>query len=315
MSRRLAVWTTGLLVLLGLVLVVAHVGEVERFSELVRHVRPEWLAVALVLQAATYVCAAAIWQRSLVGLGTRRSLVNLLPLGLAKLFTDQAIPSAGLSGTLLVVRGLGRRGVSRRTATGAVVISLVGYYFASVAAVLAALVVGLLMRDSRRALAWLATPVLVLIFVVPIAGLWLRKRGAARLPRWLRRAPPFIHATRALRSARGAGGARRKALLEAGAFQLAIVLLDAATLAAALAAMGIRAGPAVVFLSYVTASMVATFTLIPGGIGTFDGTCVAMLHLSGVPIEASLGVTLLFRGFTLLLPLAPGLWLARRELG
>lgn len=34
----------------------------------------------------------------------------------------------------------------------------------------------------------------------------------------------------------------------------------------------------------------------------------------GVPIEAALTVTLLLRGFTLWLPMAPGLWFARREL-
>jgi glycosyltransferase 2 family protein len=39
-----------------------------------------------------------------------------------------------------------------------------------------------------------------------------------------------------------------------------------------------------------------------------------MLRLFGVPFEAALSATLLFRGFTLWLPLLPGGLLLRREL-
>ena len=36
--------------------------------------------------------------------------------------------------------------------------------------------------------------------------------------------------------------------------------------------------------------------------------------LLGIPVEAALTSTLLLRGFTLWLPMLPGLWLAKREL-
>jgi uncharacterized membrane protein YbhN (UPF0104 family) len=68
------------------------------------------------------------------------------------------------------------------------------------------------------------------------------------------------------------------------------------------------------FPSFVVASMVATFGLVPLGLGTFEATCVAMLRTLGVPLEAALMATLLLRGFTLWLPMLPGLLLARREL-
>ncbi|RYZ34941.1 MAG: UPF0104 family protein, partial [Myxococcaceae bacterium] len=38
---------------------------------------------------------------------------------------------------------------------------------------------------------------------------------------------------------------------------------------------------------------------------------VGMLNLFGVPVEAALASTLLLRGFTLWLPLGPGLYLLR----
>jgi len=56
--------------------------------------------------------------------------------------------------------------------------------------------------------------------------------------------------------------------------------------------------------------MVATIGPIPVGLGTFKVASVAM----GVSLEAALAATLLLRGFTVRLPMLPGIWLARREL-
>ena len=63
------------------------------------------------------------------------------------------------------------------------------------------------------------------------------------------------------------------------------------------------------------ASAVSSLAWIPGGLGTFEGSCVALLHLHGVPLESALAATLLLRGFTFWLPMLPGFTLARRELG
>jgi uncharacterized membrane protein YbhN (UPF0104 family) len=44
--------------------------------------------------------------------------------------------------------------------------------------------------------------------------------------------------------------------------------------------------------------VVATVGPIPLGLGVFEGASVAVLHLTGVPVEAALAATLLLRGFT-----------------
>lgn len=62
------------------------------------------------------------------------------------------------------------------------------------------------------------------------------------------------------------------------------------------------------------ASLAATLILMPGGLGTFETACVAMLTLLRVPVEAALAATLLQRGLTYWLPMLPGLWLSRREI-
>lgn len=315
-KRRLviAAWTTSIVLLLGLILIGAHFGQTKRFLELIGHLALGWVLAAILLQAATYLCAAAVWVRALAGNRIHRSIRSLLPLGLAKLFMDQAVPSAGLSGTILVVRGLVHRGISRRAATVAVVVGLAGFYLASGLTVAAALAILWLGGDLNRKFVWLSTPILFFATAIPIGVLWMRARGARRTPSWLRRLPLFAHLAGGLGSAPRPKSSNRRVLLETTSLQLAIFLLDAATLGAALWAVGAHARLTSLFASFVIAFLVGSITLLPGGIGSFDGTCVAMLHWAGVPFEESLAATLAYRGFTLLLPLPLGLWLARREM-
>jgi uncharacterized protein (TIRG00374 family) len=305
---------TGLLLLAGLVVVVVHLGQERQFAELLRRAQPAWLLLLVALQAGTYTLAAGVWQRALAGLGMHRPLGSLLTLGVAKLFTDQALPSAGLSGTVLVVHGLSRRGVPHGAGVGAVLIGLVAFYGAYGIAVALALAILWLFGDLSRPVLLLATGLAVVTAALLLAVVWVRRHGATRLPSRLRRLPLVVTVLQALRDAPVSALRKPALLLETTGLQLAIFVLDAGTLWAALHAVGYTAPAPAVFAAFVTASVVATLSLLPAGIGTFDATCVAMLHVAGVPIEPSLAATLLFRGFTLFVPLVPGLWLARREM-
>lgn len=66
-------------------------------------------------------------------------LRTLFVLSIGKLFTDQAAPSGGVSGTTMMVRAVKRRGVAGPAADTAVIISLLGFYPAMMVATLASL--------------------------------------------------------------------------------------------------------------------------------------------------------------------------------
>jgi hypothetical protein len=48
-------------------------------------------------------------------------------LGIAKLFTHQVVPTGGVSGAILVVRGLARRGVPTNVAMAVLLVGLVAF--------------------------------------------------------------------------------------------------------------------------------------------------------------------------------------------
>lgn len=103
-------------------------------------------------------------------------------------------------------------------------------------------------------------------------------------------------------------------LLKTTLLQFCVFLIDAATLAIMLKAIGAPQPFGVAFSSHVMASVAATIGPIPLGLGTYEGAGVALLHVSGLPVEAGLAAILLLRGFTFWMPMIPGFWLARREL-
>ena len=90
-----------------------------------------------------------------------------------------------------------------------------------------------------------------------------------------------------------------------------IFLADAGTLFACLHSLGERAAVGTAFIALIMASVVTTLGPIPLGLGSFEATSVATLHLLGVELEAAFAATMLLRLFTLWLPLIPGMVMIR----
>lgn len=182
--RRLALWLPGLLLLGGLVAVVLHLGELRRFGELVAQSHPRWLLAGCALQAATYVCAGGAWYLALDRAGSHRPLAAMVPLSLAKLFTDQAVPLGGIAGTILVVHALTRRGIPSRVAMAALLVGLVSYYGAYLAAVLAAIAVLAIQYTVNGAIVGAATLFSLVAAGIPAFVLLVVRHAATRLDKY-----------------------------------------------------------------------------------------------------------------------------------
>jgi uncharacterized protein (TIRG00374 family) len=304
-------WLFGLAILGAVALFAAHRSEGQEFARLAAHTKLIWLLLGLLLQMGTYIADALIWQRIIARAGISKPLWSYMSLGLAKLFMDQVIPSGGVSGTLLVVRALDRRGIPRGTSMAAIVVDLVSYY----AAYVAALVIAFWIVWAHGGLTlFIILP--AAIFVPVAAGipvvLILVSRGR-KLPPWIRRLPIIGSGLRAFAEA-SPRLAHNKLLLALGiSLQAAIFLLDAGTLWIMLHALGLSVYPAQVFASFMLSTLARTLGPVPGGLGIFEAASVATLKAIGVPIAAALAATLLYRGFSYWLPMAPGILFARRE--
>ena len=320
--RTVLSWLFGLAVLATVILVASRFTEIARFAELARAAEPHWLLVAVALQAMTYLCAAGVWYGVLRRAGVRRSFWSIVPLGLAKLFTDQVLPAGGIGGTLLVLSGLERRGVLKGIGMAALLVGMVAFYAAYLMAVLIALVILYDHRVLNPLMISAAGLFAVVAFGIPVSVLalqyWSRSKWGAGLisseSRWLGRVPGFTVLLAAIGQASPALLRDPGSFLWATVLQLGVFVLDSITLWVMLQAIGAGGSPATAAAAFMMASLAATIGPVPLGLGTFEAVCVAVLHVQALSVETALMATLLLRGFTFWLPMIPGLILAHREL-
>jgi uncharacterized protein (TIRG00374 family) len=307
-------WLTGLLILGAVVAAALLFTELQRFAELAQQAEPIWLLAAAGLQVATYFAAAGVWWVTLKRAGQRRRFLSLVPMGLAKLFTDQALPTGGIGGTILVVSGLARRGVPKGIAMATLLLGMTSYYTAYLLAVVIALVILYAAHALNGLMLAGAGAFLLVAFGVPMAVLMVRRWASVWPFTLATRMPALQTLLEAMREAPGKTLRDPVSFLVSALLQFAVFALDAATLWAMLHAVGSDGNPLAAFAAFTMASVAATVGPMPLGLGTFEAVSTAVLHLEGQTVAAALTATLLLRGFTFWLPMIPGLVLARREL-
>lgn len=311
--RGFFAWLFGVALIVTVAIVVTRLSEGRSLLDLAKSLAPRWLVFGAVLQLGTYVADARSWQRVLHRAGEPHPLRGFLALGLAKLFVDQAVPSGGISGTLVIVRGLERRGIPRVTAVAAVVIDLYAYY----ASYLLAVAVAFFVLGARGELgaAILLTATAFSIIALSVVTLLTALTTPLRrfLPDWLLRLRLIEPVVTAVGEADSRLVRRGDLLATSFFYQLLIFTLDAATVWTMLRGIGLHIHPAPVFASFMVSSLARSIGILPGGIGTFEAASVGTLHLIGAPLSGALAATLLFRGLSFWLPLLPGLVMARRE--
>jgi uncharacterized protein (TIRG00374 family) len=305
----------GILILLALLYAGTHYGELTLFVSLLTHIDPFWIVIACLFQSGTYLSLAMVWYRALLYNGVRYPLRSLIPLAFAKLFADQALPSGGISGIAFVVNAFRQRNVAGSIGMGVMLLSLLSFYVSYALVAVASFMALWLYHDIHAWTVVVAAIFFVFVVAVPAALLFLKQWGRQdRLPVWLIRLPIISGILETFSDV--ADDAVRKPMLlaEATVYQTLIFILDSATLWSMLHALGSSVSWLFAFPCFVVASIVAMLSLIPLGLGTFEATCVGLLVTMGIRVETALTATVLLRGFTLWIPMIPGLVLTRREL-
>ena len=303
-------WLFAVVVLAALFAVVGARGELREVFALIGTVTPASLAVVGLLQAGTYVAAGGVWELALAHARYPQRLRLLVLLAFAMLFSNQAVPTVGLSGGLVVVRALDRRGVPERAAMTALLVGLVTTYTAFLLAIAGGIVL-VRQRPYALAIAVTAGAIFSLLAASVVFGTFELRHLRPSWQKRLERLPVIGEAIAQLVVAPMSLDRIGRTLILGTGVQLVEIVLDAATFWVCLHAVGAGIRPSAAFSSYVIASVASRVAFAPLGLGTFESAAVTLLHLAGARLEPALAGTLLFRGFTLWLPMLPGLWCTR----
>ena len=300
-------------VLAALVAGVLHFGDLKRFVEMAQRAQPWWLLAAVGLQATTYLFLALGWSAVLRKAGKPLPLWRLFRIALVKLFIDQVVPAAGMSGNVRLVERLRAAGTPKGAAVSTLIVSVLGFYAAYAVLALAMMVALWLQHEAKAIIVGPVTAFLAVALAVPALWLWLWKRGEDAMPHWLEKVKPLARLMEILGQAPEKLIRDRRLIARVALWNGLIFIADAATLAVCLRALGGPLLPVTAFIALMAASIAVTLAPLPMGLGSFEATCTATQAMLGVPVAAALAATLLLRVLTLWLPLAPGLWLIRRK--
>ncbi|WP_194712958.1 lysylphosphatidylglycerol synthase transmembrane domain-containing protein [Noviherbaspirillum soli] len=303
-------WILGLATLVAAIVLALHFSEEREFVRMAERAQPWWLLVAFVLQGGTYIAQGSIWRMVLHAAGHMVPSLVAFKLSIAKLFIDQALPSAGLSGTVVVARAFALRGISRATVMASVVIDGVSYYGAYVLTLAVALGIAIV-GENVNPLILVPAVCLVLFAVVLVSAALVfagRKGGA---PHFLMRIPLLERAIALLGEADPALARSASLIIKGVLYHLLITMLDVSTVWVLICSFGEIPSFTSVFMSFIAATLLRTISIVPGGLGVYEATSVLTLQHAGISLPVALAATLLFRGLSFWLPMLPGLFFSR----
>jgi hypothetical protein len=161
-------WLVGAALLVAVVAAALRFSEEQAFVRLVQRAEPGWLVLAVFLQAGTYLAQGGIWRRVGAAAGYQLSRTAAFELGLAKLFADQTLPSAGVSSGVLIAKALEWRQVAPTAVNASVLVNVASYHLAYVAALISALAI-MTWRGQTNALV-VATALVFLLFSLGLSA-------------------------------------------------------------------------------------------------------------------------------------------------
>jgi glycosyltransferase 2 family protein len=301
--------------LIALIVFFSKFGEFSSFLELLTGMQLKYVLIAVVLQALTYICNGAMWTSTLSRFGHKISVGMVSTLSVMKLFIDQMIPSFGMSGDLMIVKRLLADSIEKGEATTVLIINLFTRYASYVVLFVAAVILLWQGDYLNRSIEILAAVFLVFVIGACI-GIYFLIRRAYRggIPTRIARMKflkPFITA---LTEAEGSMFRYPALWVKVGLLQASIFILDILTLQALVWSLGYSVSFEHAYMSFMLASAVATLSVIPAGVGAFEGTAVATLVLFKVPFDIAVAGTLLLRGFAYWIPMIPGAVLFWKEM-
>ena len=303
----------GLFILAGVIYIALHLGEGEEFLHLLVQANPIWIGVGVLEQAATYVALGAVWWIVVRHFNVKISLGALTALSLAKFSLEKIIPSAGFGGSLLLVRSVEGRGAPDCVASATLLVDVLSNYVARAISI----VIAVAIIWFAQGLSWVVVIVcgMFILFAAGILGgiFWFTSVPIEKIPKIILKIPAIGPVVKSISEAPAEATHNKKLFWGATGLQLLIIVLDAATLDAMLRSIGYSSSPEKVFASFSIAGVASMVSLIPGGIGAFEGVQVLMLGLLRVPINAGLAATLMLRALVLWIPMIPGFFILKRE--
>ncbi|MBU0461146.1 MAG: flippase-like domain-containing protein [Nanoarchaeota archaeon] len=306
-------------------LIFLNFSQLQKILALLSEANWFFIALALLSQTMTYVCAASIYRSALKIMGAVVDTLHLFKIAIVMLFLNQALPSMGTSGNAFLFSSLNKRGISSGKSTLAVLLALFCYIAGVILMVTIAFMYLIIVSSlTRRTVTGLIAFLGFIIFVVFVVFFILGNRSRMLsillfFRKWVKKLlrkdisdMEMLTFVEDLYAGFKILKKKPSFFLKPFFFQALLFGFDGLTIYLLFRAFGFVPEAGVVLVGYAIATLFYIISFTPGGLGTFEASMVLAFTQLAVPLEIALVVTLLFRGIAFWLPLPFGLYLFRK---
>jgi hypothetical protein len=305
---------------------IRYFSTIDHDLKLFKQIRPLWLLVALITQAGTYFFNALVFKILLQVYTPRKifSLRELFATSVVVLFFNQTIPSAGWSGKAFFSKQLIQKGVSPEKAISLMFIELMTFYIGMVLIICLLFVAGLFFNFPRFFFiiflyGILAFSVLGTFMVIAskkkVLDYFFRKIKRLKIVRrQLEKYEALIDSseTEGNKNLLNIIFAKKKLFLTAIACTIGVIICDCLTVFALFLGFDIQINFVLVVVGYMLTQIATLVPVLPGALLIFEGGMTFFFSNLGVPLEAAVTVTLLYRCLSFWLPIPLGLFLFKK---
>jgi len=289
------------------------------------NMRPQWLLVALFFQYLTYFFEAKSYDVILRLWKYVVAVESIMKRLVISRFIGRSVPSLSIAGNVYVAKKFSEDGLPKNDAIQTVLMNTVNYYLAVL--IFAAFSYLYLWTHNKLTLVeviFFALFVLIAyaIFAVGYFGAKKHRRLGVYYDKFIGR---FHTAASELfgegnskqqeRPEEGKIDRREAPMLVPMAFvwEIARFLADSITIYFIFVGLGERTHFGIVMVGFAMATIFGLISFFPGGIGQFEAAQILVYGSLGVPVQAAIAATLIYRLLSFWLPLPLGAYLYKRK--
>lgn len=276
-----------------------------------------WALLALIplVQLLSFLCNALYYRSFLFNFKYHVGLGKLYKLSFALNFVNQVLPTGGMAGLTFISYAL----KSDHVPTGKATLAQLGRYvltFISYGIILVAAFLMLYFGGDIDKIIVRITVILVIASIVVVGGVLYAMYSKERFnslvylvqrtidwfgSKFKRDGKPLLGKARVERALNEFHEGFEMVVRERERFSVPFIyallgnIMELSTLYIVFLALGVTVNPGAMIISYATANATGAVSLIPGDVGVYEATMVAVLTATGVPVAIGLSATILYR--------------------
>ncbi len=302
-----------IVVFVVLVLILLNFSELKEIGRLFSQAKWYFIALAFVSQAVNAMLQTAVYKKIFSVLKMKViDFTILFRAAVTTIFLNFSIPSLGFAGNIFFVKYLKKRGCKQGKALLAVILEFVCFYAAFIFVLILSFSYMFFKLGSIGATQQLAVGgfILVLMFIGYMVYFWLGNKQKAH-----RRASWFVKKFNQVEDGRDADEwmaevlhdfyensswlkNNKRKIIKPVLIQIIKFFSDALTIYLIFLAFGITPPLGLPLVAFALGRLFGIITLIPGGIGAFEGAMVLAFNSLGVQLEVAFSVMLIYRFFS-----------------